>query len=241
MNTKGPKSKEAVEFEKDRVSDKYLGRLPDAPSGLQKAVQEAAPEASQGPWRETAYQPRGVLSDEDVVGQLTAGLAGAGGAFEPLREAWWPALRQAVEKAGGDGIDVWIEGLLRPPAQQPQQGLFNALGDALIALATSSNFEADAQAVIALVDRALATPAKLSFKKLEREFEGKLDVSALLSARSYTDAALDARVTEIGPAMEELRGLLRAGPGSGGGIFASFTRLKFEVKLLNLESRRRKG
>lgn len=243
MSGKDPKDKRPVPLTQARLTDSYIGRLTGDLAGLTKAIAAAAPEVSQGRFRERAYQARAVMSRDEIRAALTDGLRDAKGRFEALKTAWWPALRQALEQAGGDGLDVWLYGLFAPPGRAPRQPLFTSLSEALIRLPSSATFEPDAQAIITLVDTELAAPkpAPLSFKQLEKELEGKLEVDEVLSIRSATLEELTRRLTEVGASLEKLRDEMR-GPGKqGGGLYSNFARLKYEVKLLDLELKRRDG
>ena len=244
MSGKDPKDKRPVPLTQARLTDSYIGRLTGDLAGLTKAIAAAAPEVSQGRFRERAYQARAVMSRDEIRAALTDGLRDAKGNFEALKTAWWPALRQALEQAGGDGLDVWLYGLFAPPGRAPRQPLFTALSEALIRLPPGATFEADAQAIIALVDTELAAPkpVPLSFKQLEKELEGKLEVDEVLGIRSATLEELTRRLTEVGASLEKLRDEMRGGSGKqGGGLYSNFARLKYEVKLLDLELKRRDG
>src|SRR5699024_9848105 len=127
-------------------------------SGLKKLASAVAPEASLGRFRERAYVARAVMSREEIRTALTDGLRDAKGAFEALKTAWWPALRQAIGQAGGDGLDVWLYTLMTPPGRSPRQHLFQNLSEAVIRLQSSAAFDADAQAIITLVDTELGAP-----------------------------------------------------------------------------------
>jgi hypothetical protein len=96
--------------------------------------------------------------------------------------------------------------------------------------------------VIATVQRVLGfeKPRKLSFKALERELEGKLEVDELLLIAVSDDSELTRRLKEIGGTMESLRDQLKKRPGKQpDGMFSNFVRLKAEVRVLDAELRRR--
>ena len=83
-------------------------------------------------------------------------------------------------------------------------------------------------------------PRKLSFKALERELEGKLEVDELLLVAVSDDGELTRRLKEIGGTMESLRDQLKKRPGKQpDGMFSNFVRLKAEVRVLDAELRRR--
>jgi hypothetical protein len=139
---------------------------------------------------------------------------------------------------------VWLYALMTPPGRSPRQLLFTNLAEAWIRQASSAAFETDAQAIIALVDAELGAPkpVPLSFKQLERDLEGKLEVDEVFSIRSAAPQELSRRFIEISASLEKLRDEMRKGPGKqGGGLFSNFARLKYEVKLLDLELKRRDG
>lgn len=234
------------------VTDSYVGRMKVSLSELKK-IAEAAPEVSQGPWRERAYQARSVMDRQEINQTLLAALRTVLGnanhprtAFDALKTAWFPALRQAVEQAGGDGIDVWIYGLFSPPVRVPKQPLFSDIAEALIRLRTARDlgmFEEEGLKIVDRIDTALSDPArvKISFKQMEKELEGKLEVDEVLAVRGSADDELSRRLHEIGGGMEKLRDEIRGSGKQPSGIFANFVRLKYELKLLDLEMKRRSG
>lgn len=211
-----------------------------------------APEASQGPWRERAFLPRSVLAPEEILDALSRSLrvtmttaSHPRVAYEALRGAWLPTLRQALEKAGGDGIDAWLGVLLTPPVPPARVPLFEELGSALRRMRLSRDvaaLEEEALKAIELVRRACtaeATPP-LSFKRLERELEGKLEVDQLLLIVASSEEELTRRLEEIGHTMEQLRDQIRHRPGNQpDGMYANFVRLKAELRVLNAELGRR--
>lgn len=243
MSGKDPKDKRPIPLSEARLTDSYMGRLSGEFAAF-KPNAAAAPEVSQGRFRERAYQARAVMSRDEIRVALKDGVLAAKGDFEALKTSWWPALRQALEQAGGDGLDVWLYGLVVPPARAPRQPLFSTLSEALIALPESAGFDDAAGAIVALVDAELSAPklVPLSFKQLEKQLEGKLEVDEVLSIRSATTTELSRRLTEIGASLEKLRDEMRSGPGKqGGGLYSNFARLKYEVKVLDLERKRRDG
>ena len=253
MSTKKPPGDETIKglpgFA-SRAEDSFVGGARVTLSEIKKAA-EAAPEVSQGAWRERVFTPRAVMSREDLkaglLASLRVALASVNGprvAFEKLRPAWLPLFRQALEQAGGDGIDVWLGGLFSPPGRAPKQALFTGLAEALGRLRAGrdlSAFEEEALKAVELVDAALASaPVKLSFKQMERQLEGKLEVDELLSVRGAPDDELHRRVGEIGGAMEKLRDEIRKMPGrQPDGMYANFVRLKAELRVIDAELKRR--
>jgi hypothetical protein len=243
-------------------TDSYVGLKPKSasqpelsefPSGPKKIGSgEAAPEVSQGKWRERVFTPRAVMTKDEVLTDLEASvrvvLSNANHvrvAFEELRRAWMPTLRQALEQAGGDGLDAWLGMILKPPARPGMDPLFPALVTDFARLRAAKElaaFEEEAHKVIATVQRVLGfeKPRKLSFKALERELEGKLEVDELLLIAVSDDSELTRRLKEIGGTMESLRDQLKKRPGKQpDGMFSNFVRLKAEVRVLDAELRRR--
>lgn len=236
------------------VTDSYVGRMKVTISGLQKAVAEAAPEVSQGPWRERAYVARGVMQRAEIAEALTSSLRTSLGsanhprvAFDAIKPAWMPVLRQAVEQAGGDGIDCWLNGLVAPPNRNPRQTVFVDIAEALLRMRGARDlglFEEEGLKLIERIDGLLGVPmrARISFKAMEKELEGKLEIDELISIRAASDDELQRRFTEIGASLTKLRDEIRgSATHQSGGIYANFVRLKYEVKLLDLEMKRRAG
>ncbi len=235
------------------VTDSYVGKLKVSLTDLKKAA-EAAPEVSQGPWRERAYQARTAMDRQEINAELLGALRTSLGsanhprvAMDALRPVWLPVLRQALEQGGGDGIDSWLNCLFTPPGRLARHSLFNDIADALIRLRTARDlalFEEEALKLVDRIDTVLSAPAraKLSFKLMEKELEGKLEVDEVLTVRAGVDEELNRRFTEIGASMTKLRDEIRTLPGTQpGGMFANFVRLKYELKLLDLEMKRRSG
>ena len=234
----------------ERATDSFVGGRAKVLSDLKKAA-ETAPEVSQGAWRERVFTPRAVMSRDEVKAGLQSALRVALGtvnqprvALEKLRPAWLPLLRQALEQAGGDGIDTWLIALLTPPARDPKQPLFGELGDALLRLRSAKDlagFEEEALKIVERVDASLAyAPVKLSFKQTERQLEGKLEVDELLGIRGGAEDELTRRLTEIGNTMGQLRDQLKKMPGrQPDGMYANFVRLKAELRVLDAELKRR--
>jgi hypothetical protein len=213
---------------------------------------ETAPEVSQGAWRERAFTPRGVMPKADVRAGLETALRHALSqanhprvAWEELRQAWLPLLRQALEQAGGDGLDAWLERSLKGATRVATVPLFEQLSEGMTRLRAArelAGLEEDALKLIELVFRALDAPMprRLSFKQMERELEGKLEVDELLQVRFGDDAELRRRLAELGSTMESLREQIKRLPGKQpGGMYANFVRLKAEVRVLDAELRRR--
>ncbi|MCU0698227.1 MAG: hypothetical protein MUC96_17110 [Myxococcaceae bacterium] len=241
-------------------TDSFVGRagsglhaLGNSPSGPQKALTgEAAPEVSQGAWRERVFTPRAVMSKDEIVSTLESSLRVVLGtanharvAFEELRRGWLPTLRQALEQGGGDGLDAWLSQLLKPPGRTGLDPLVPTLVADFARLRAAKDlaaFEEEALKVVETVRRVLAfeKPRKLSFKVLERELEGKLEIDELFLVAVSDDGELSRRLKEIGATMESLRDQLKKRPGKQpDGMYSNFVRLKAEVRVLDAELRRR--
>jgi len=213
-----------------------------------------AREVSQGLYRELAHTPRGVLSRADLVNGLQAATqkllqpgAPLPAARTQLKAEWLPLLRQAVEQAGGDGLDTYITQLLDPPGIPAKSPLVPELASGMERLEAATSLAAlgaVAQEVCTLVDKALGEPVLhgASLKLMERELDGRVDVGTLLSIRFAGDAELEVRRNQTERAVESLRQQMRALPGKHpDGLFANLARLKVEKRLMDAEARRRNG
>jgi hypothetical protein len=234
-----------------RAEDSFIGK--SQVSGPQKAVTaEAAPEVSQGKWRERVFTPRGTMTKDEIVQSLETGLQQALGsanhqrvAFEAVRKVWLAPLRQALEQAGGDGMDAWLLVILKPPGRNAMDPLFNDLTVAVGHMRVSrdlAGLEESGIKTIEVVRRVLEfdKPRRLSFKQMERELEGKLEVDELLLVRLSSEDEITRRLREIGSTMEQLRDQLKSRPGKQpDGMFSNFVRLKAELKVLDAELKRR--
>jgi hypothetical protein len=210
---------------------------------------EAAPEVNQGAWRERAFVPRGVMSPEAIVAQLDQSLvltAGKSldGAASTMAKDWLPLLRQALEQAGGDGIDAWLLRALKPPGRNANTPFFDTLVADFAkvrAAADADAFLAAGRALIATVKAALDQKKRVSFKVLERELDGKLEVDELIAVRLATSAELEAREAEVSNTMENLAAQARALPGARpDGIYSNHARLKAELRVVKAERALRK-
>jgi hypothetical protein len=231
--------------------DEYTGKRQDV-----KAIgdREAAAEVSQGSWRERAFQPRGVMSPEEILQGLDAKLAEARKKDGPrdlvlhwLRDEWLQYLRQAVEQAGGDCLDTWLSAALTP-SKPYGAGIHPILFELFVTFgrmraAPSSQAMLDlGREVITAVRRTLEAPSRrrCSFKVLERELEGKIDVDGLIAFLLSSDEGLAERAKEIGAALERIRAELRKMPGAKpDGMYSNFARLKAEARLIDGELKRR--
>ena len=234
-----------------RATDSFVGARPSQ-TDLKKLA-ETAPEVSQGAWRERVFTPRAIMSREEVKAGLQSALRVVMAtvnqprvAMEKVRPAWLPLLRQALEQAGGDGIDAWIQTLFTPPGRNARQTFFGDLSDSLLRMREAKDlagFEETALKTVEQVDAALGDkPVKLSFKQTERQLEGKLEVDELLGVRCGAEEDLNRRLTEIGNTMGQLRDQIKKMPGKQpDGMYANFVRLKAELRVLDAELKRRAG
>ena len=257
MTTKKPPGDETIKgvppFDQRSSEDSFVGAKSRVSLADLKKAAETAPEVSQGAWRERVFTPRAVMAREDVKAGLQSSLRVVMGtakeprdAMETLRPAWLPLLRQALEQAGGDGIDAWLQTLFTPPGRNAKHALFTELSEALLRMRNAADlagFEAESLKTAELVDAALGNaPTKLSFKQTERQLEGKLEVDELLGIRSGVEEDLNRRLVEIGNTVSQLRDQIRNMPGKQpDGMYANFVRLKAELRVLESELKRRAG
>jgi len=217
-----------------------------------QAVQQSAQEVSTGPWRERAFVPRGVMPAAQVLTRLNEIVAvaemhpgtRAERARTGIRAEFLPLLRQAVEQAAGDGLDAWLAGLLKPPAEPARNGMLMEVAAAMQAVnAARTNAAAleAARALMALAGRHLQAPdaAKLSLKVLEKELEGRLEVDALLQLLFATKAELTAQADHVEKAIDRLREELRQAVAQPAGLMWNFSRLKAERRVILAELKRR--
>lgn len=238
------------------LSDLYQDSQIQIDPGLKARLRTAAPEVSQGAWRERAFQPRSTLSAEEIAQGLKAALKAAlvgspsptaspDEARREVKAAWLPYVRQAVEQAGGDGIDALIgavTGKRHLQAKVPFVGELLRGYQAMNAAGTMDDFLGEAGKVQSVVDRALGSekPAKLSFKGLEKELEGRLDLDEMLVLLSSTDEELAARLVEVKSSLDNLRNELKASLGAQpNALLWNFSRLKAERLIIEGEQRRR--
>lgn len=238
-------------YEKPADETKLLGEDIGGTTGTHKNLTaEAAPEVSQGAWRERAFIPRATMSRDEMLKALanllevSKGRVGsAAPVFEALRTEWLPVLRQAMEQAGGDGIDAWLLTVLKPPGRTPTAPLLTELIDAFARMRQATAVDAllsHARSVVEAVDRATKQPRRVSFKQMERELEGKVEIHELLAILFSDDEELVGRLTEIGKTMESIRAQLKSMPGAKpDGLYSNFTRLKAEARVLSAELTRR--
>jgi hypothetical protein len=239
----------------DRPADSFVG-APLPPSGSRPAVTSGvAPEASQGAWRERAFTPRGVMGRDDILrgleSALTVVLASANHpriAFDEVRRHWLPLLRQALEQAGGNGLDAWLGAVLGSrPVRSPIDSLWADTTLGLQRMRASRDLATFEEATLKTIDQVRQAllaeqPKKLSFKQLERELEGKLEVDDLVLLAASTNDELTRRLGEIDDVMGQLRDELRTKPGQQpDGMYANFVRLKAELRVIGAELKHRQG
>jgi hypothetical protein len=229
--------------------DSFVGNAPKAGS---KPIGETAPEVSQGLWRERAFVPRGTMAKDEILHALQAAVDDAvkqsshpQSAPQQLFATWLPVLRQVLEQFGGDGVDAWLFTTLGAKKTTAHTTLFETLAQCirpLLSVAPSVDLTLLSESVIGLVKTATQTdrPARLSFKQMERQLEGKLEVHELLFVRAADDIELNRRLVEILSAMETLRSQLKSMPGKQpDGMYSNFVRLKSEARLIDAELKRR--
>jgi len=228
------------------------GSMAAVPRSSSTSLRAVAPEVSQGVWRERAYVPRPVLTKEEVVSGLETVLRNVlssanhtSVAFQEVRSAALPFLRQALEQTGGDGVDAWLLRALKAPGRRALDPLFDDLVAQLVRLRAArdlAQFEEEALKCFEVVRRAfdLERPRRFSFKQMELELEGKLEIDDLLIIACADENELSRRLNEVGKTMEQLRDQIRDRPGSKpAGMFGSFTKLKAEMRVLDGEMKRR--
>jgi hypothetical protein len=218
-------------------------------------MKQAAPEVSQGSYREVAFRPRGTLSREDVVNGFREGVKMAGTTLRDpvpqtcnaLKAAWLPFLRQTVEQAGGDGLDGVLGALMkttpRKPSQDPLVPNLLAAYDRLNRAPTPEALMAEAEKIITLVSEALGKPdrRKLSLKVLEKELEGRMAVDEILGILVCSDQELADRLGQVRGTIDRLREEIRGAPPGAqpSGLLWNFTRFKAERIVIEAEQRRR--
>lgn len=249
-----------------RRSDLYTDSVITLDPRIRERMKEAAPEVSQGNWRERAFRPRGTLSREEILEGLRQGIELVRSLKEPvtqlctaLKAEWMPYLRQAVEQAGGDGLDSTLRPMLKGavPARKPNPRVATSTGpgqdpfvptllvsfERLNQTETPEALFAEAEKVVALVDVMMGRPdrRKLSFKILERELEGRLALDEVLAVLGCSNQELAARLAHVQGTIDRLREEIRTGaPGAQPtGLLWNFTRFKAERILIEAERKRR--
>lgn len=216
-------------------------------------AEKAAPEVSQGPWRERAFTPRGVMTREQIakifeeslkVGAMRAQSIKVEKVRGALKQEFLPVLRQAVEQAGGDGLDAWVSAITAPPGRRGKDPMLMEIGarmEKVNRANTSKEVLLAGQELAKLTLKYLATPTppRLSLKALERELEGRIDVDTILSILFTGDGDLQARADSVDASLDQLRTQLRGMSGGNDGLMWNFSRLKVEKRVLDAEIKRR--
>jgi hypothetical protein len=257
-NVQFPEDDEVSSVTQTRNMDLYedpfpqsdTGKFVTGDTGRHSATGPTAPAVSQGPWRERAFRPRGSMPREQVISELERALALAGSqkedpgkAWVQLKADWLPLLRQAVEQAGGDGLDGLLSSLMGKPrtAQDPlvadlvtQMAKLNRTSDPRLLIAESKK-------AVDVVKKALNDKArKISLKWLETELEGRIEVDTLLSILFADDDDLARRLQSVNRAVDQLREQFRGMPGAHpDGMFSNYSRLKVEKRVIEAEQKRR--
>lgn len=247
----GDEAGKGDKYVKPTADKRATGEDVGGTTGAQKEITAAAaPEVSQGAWRERVFAPRATMSRQQMLTALgalldkTKGQAGLPApVFDQLRSEWLPVLRQAMEQAGGDGIDAWLLTVLKPPGRAATAPLLAELIEAFGRMRQATAVDAllgHARAVVEAVDRATQKPKRVSFKQMERELEGKVEVHELLLILFCAESELESRLREIGGTMETIRAQLKSMPGTKpDGMYSNFARLKAEARVLSAELSRR--
>jgi hypothetical protein len=213
----------------------------------------AAPEISQGPWKERAFVPRPVMLPAQVVTGMAQAFARA--TQDPsappervragLETELLPLLRQAVEQAGGDGLDAWLHALENPNAPAGKDPLLGQLGEQMSRLDRALDtgaLVAEGERLCALVKGALEAqaPSKISLRRAEKDLEGRLELDVLLSIFFGGQQALAERGRQVEQALDGLKSQMRTSPGvSPQSLMSNYARLKTEKKVVEAELRRR--
>lgn len=216
-------------------------------------AEKAAPEVSQGPWRERAFTPRGVMSREEIVKGLEQvlkmnAMRAQSMKFDKVRGAlkqeFLPLLRQAVEQAGGDGIDSWVSAITHPPGKKAKDPMLMDLSirmDKVNRGNTSKEVLLAGQELAKVAVKYLSNPnpPRLSLKGLEHELEGRIDVEVIITILFLDENELKSRLKSVDASLDQLRTQLRGMAGAGEGLMWNFSRLKVEKKVLEAELKRR--
>lgn len=212
-----------------------------------------APEVSQGPWRERAFVPRSTMASEEIKSGIANALKVAamhpGAKVDKARSALklelMPLMRQAVEQAGGDGIDAWLSQIIQPPGKKAKDPLISELAARMERLNKAPDVRQlllAAQELFKSLSARISQPnaPKLSLKVLEQELEGKIEVDAILQILFSTDEELTSRVQYVDASLDQLRQQLR---GMGGmqpeSLMWNFSRMKVEKRVVEAELKRR--
>lgn len=226
----------------------------DVRKRIQAQREQTAPEVSQGPWRERAFVPRGTLPREEIVSGVEkalkiAQMQGPGAKVDKVRSALklelMPLLRQAVEQAGGDGIDAWISQIIQPPGRKAKDLMLAELAVRMERMNRAPDVRSllvAAHEVFKSMSMRLQQPtaSKLSLKTLEQELEGRIEVDVILQILFSTDEELKLRVRNTDESLEQLRQQLRGMAGmQPESLMWNFSRLKVEKRVIEAELKRR--
>lgn len=199
------------------------------------------------------YVPRNVMTAPEILAGIETQITLARNAAaqnkrfdfiaENFRTGVQPALRQAVEQAGGDGVDAWLRQTLRPPGPPAHTPLVMALANTARAIRTAT--KADellelAPQFLPTIREAFAEPQRASLKVAEKELEGHLDVGELLEVLFASDEELASREDELNKVIEDMRQVLKAVTGGrADGSYGNWSRFKAKQRLLVAERKRR--
>ncbi len=201
-------------------------------------------------FRDVKYAPRAALPLDEVLSGMESALRLAQmnrGKLDRVRlllkADLFPLLSQAVEQAGGDGLDAYLNAVFDPPGSDADDPLLGELINHMQALHQAKSTDEMFAAVRGMVDSAEAAfeePRRLSLKLVELELEGRLEVDVVLSIALANDEELIGRFERVDRALESLREQVRELPGAfPAGMFWNFSRLKTELRLLEAEVQRR--
>ncbi len=258
MSSQGPddpagKKPAPVLIPKNAQADLYSDSVITIDPQAAERLRQVAPEVSQGAWRERAFIPRGFMSREEIVGGMRRALddaLSAPGELDQVRSFlktnWLALVRNAVEQAAGDGMDVQLYVLLGRPkkvAKDPFLAELLAAYQALNRVTKREDLLTEGLKVIERISQAVSEPSapRISLKALESELEGRLNVDEILSILTSSNDELNTRLAGVRMALETIRNELRAG-GTGGqptSLLWNFTRIKAERIVIEAERRRR--
>lgn len=209
---------------------------------------EIAPEVNPGAWRERAFAPRGTMPRKLVLAGLERAIQtlevqrlGIPVMREDLLMQWQPFLRQAVEQAGGDGIDSHLLRILKPPGRPARDKFVGELGSAVKRLQQASVREAffvEARKISKLVEATLGSQGarRVSLRVLENELDGRLDIGVVLPILFATPEKLRSKLEQVDASAESLRTMLRSMPGQHpDGMMWNYARLKVERQVIAAE------
>ena len=207
---------------------------------------------SQGPWRERAFIPRGVVPREQLISSMEQAVQIAAMQKGPLdrvraalRAELMPQLRQVIEQIGGDGFDAWISKLVAPPGKAGKDPALWQIAQHMERFNRAVHQEALLSETTKLVEtsrKALLSPSpkRLSLKSLEEHFEGRIEVDTLLAILFSSDEDLEGRKQQVDRTLDSMRQQMRGLVGSTPeGLMWNFSRLKVEKRVVEAEQVRR--